>query len=168
MIQTRCPECGKPIEVPDSQAGKVEICIHCSKDIQIPKQGLANLVPIKSSKVIITSKTKRWIWVFFGWLLIAIGVFGIFVQVSAHNNHSHKWRETAYLHRPGDGTSSSRNDGWFGPDTRTAIGRIYSENISYKMQVQYEMLTILFTIITGISILHRESILSRQIKEERK
>ena len=37
MIQTTCPECSKPIEVPESQAGKVEICIHCGKEMVIPK-----------------------------------------------------------------------------------------------------------------------------------
>ena len=33
MIRAPCPECRTPIEIPDSQAGKVEICGHCGKKI---------------------------------------------------------------------------------------------------------------------------------------
>ena len=36
MIQVICPACRKSIGIPDSQAGKVEICSHCSTQITIP------------------------------------------------------------------------------------------------------------------------------------
>jgi hypothetical protein len=36
MIQVVCPVCRKPTSTPDSQAGKVEICSHCSNQIPIP------------------------------------------------------------------------------------------------------------------------------------
>jgi len=45
MIQVTCPECSKPIEVPDSQAGKVETCVHCCKEMVIPRQA----IPTKTS-----------------------------------------------------------------------------------------------------------------------
>ena len=47
MIQTTCPECSKPVKVPRSQAGKVETCIHCGKEMTIPKQDLAGIVDKK-------------------------------------------------------------------------------------------------------------------------
>ena len=38
MIKVTCPECHKTIEVPLSQAGTVETCIHCGNEMMIPRR----------------------------------------------------------------------------------------------------------------------------------
>ncbi len=49
MIRVTCPECHKPIDVPQSQAGKVETCAHCGGEMTIPAQGPADNAPTSAS-----------------------------------------------------------------------------------------------------------------------
>ena len=67
MIDTACPECHKPVQVPQSRAGKMEICDHCGKEMTIP----SNAAGAKTTDKVISGLIAWPVWsaIFFATLL---------------------------------------------------------------------------------------------------
>lgn len=149
MIQVTCPECSKSIEVPQSQAGKLEICIHCGKEITIPAHGLDDTAPPKTSDRILawakTNPKAAWISLASGVLLLFIMVVGLIVATRDSEKDavvgallSHGWSPNGTpetQNRPGFGQYANQTKYYYKHKTRGTVSLVCCEGKILRFQL---------------------------------
>jgi hypothetical protein len=162
MIKSTCPKCSASLQSPDSLAGKKETCPECGEEMAIPKQEFPDMAAIEAhyvKKAKKAAKTKRMVWLVFGWLLIGVPVFCFLAIRLASNTNSKSRTVAAYIYSGNATPPTSYTLG-----SEKPIAKIYGRDIARNMDSYFEGFLMLASIITGITILHRESLLARQIE----